>query len=42
VLASQNKLGGFSAPGGGRTKLKMLEMEGVSIGAPAGQMAFAF
>lgn len=42
VLASQNKLGGFSAPGGGRTKLKMLDMEGVSVGAPPGQMAFAF
>lgn len=42
VLASHGKLGGFSAPGGGRTKLKLLEMEGVTIGAPPGQMAFAF
>jgi methylated-DNA-[protein]-cysteine S-methyltransferase len=42
VLASHGKLGGFSAPGGGRTKLRLLEMEGVTIGAPPGQMAFAF
>lgn len=42
VLASRGKLGGFSAPGGGRTKLRLLEMEGVSVGAPPGQMAFAF
>lgn len=42
VLASDGKLGGFSAPGGRRTKLKMLEMEGVSVGAPPGQLAFAF
>jgi methylated-DNA-[protein]-cysteine S-methyltransferase len=32
VLASQNKLGGFSAPGGGRTKLRLLEMEGIRLG----------
>lgn len=42
VLASHGKLGGFSAPGGGRTKLKLLAMEGVTIGAPPGQMAFGF
>ena len=42
VLASHGKLGGFSAPGGGRTKLRLLEMEGVFVGAPPGQMAFAF
>jgi methylated-DNA-[protein]-cysteine S-methyltransferase len=42
VLASRGKLGGFSAPGGGRTKLRLLEMESVSVGAPPGQMAFAF
>ena len=42
VLASGNKMGGFSAPGGTRTKRKLLEMEGVSIGAPRGQTAFAF
>lgn len=28
VLASGGKVGGFSAPGGARTKLKMLEIEG--------------
>lgn len=43
VLASGNKLGGFSAPGGGRTKLKLLEMEGVRLGfTDPRQMAFAF
>jgi len=42
VLASGNKMGGFSAPGGTQTKRKLLEMEGVSIGAPRGQTAFAF
>lgn len=43
VLASGNKMGGFSAPGGIRTKLLLLEMEGIHLGArnPA-QMAFAF
>lgn len=43
VLASGNKLGGFSAPGGVQTKLAMLEMEGIRLGArnPA-QMVFAF
>jgi methylated-DNA-[protein]-cysteine S-methyltransferase len=43
VLASGNKLGGFSAPGGGRTKLRLLEMEGVHLGfTDPRQMAFAF
>jgi methylated-DNA-[protein]-cysteine S-methyltransferase len=43
VLASGNKLGGFSAPGGGRTKLKLLEMEGARLGfTDPRQMAFAF
>jgi methylated-DNA-[protein]-cysteine S-methyltransferase len=42
VLASGNKLGGFSAPGGKRTKLRMLEMEGVFLGAHRDQLAFAF
>lgn len=43
VLASGNKLGGFSAPGGNRTKLTLLRMEGARLGAhdPA-QMAFGF
>jgi methylated-DNA-[protein]-cysteine S-methyltransferase len=44
ILASGNKSGGFSAPGGVSTKLRLLRMEGVEVGrrpAPA-QMAFAF
>lgn len=35
VLAAGGKIGGFSAPGGAATKAKMLEMEGVRLGAPA-------
>ena len=42
VLANGNKLGGFSAPGGPGTKARLLAMEGVSIGAVSGQLAFAF
>jgi O-6-methylguanine DNA methyltransferase len=42
VLASNGKVGGFSAPGGTATKARMLALEGVSIGAPAGQMSFGF
>lgn len=42
VLASDGRPGGFSAPGGARAKLKMLALEGVSPGAPAGQMTFGF
>jgi methylated-DNA-[protein]-cysteine S-methyltransferase len=35
VLAAGKKLGGFSAPGGARTKAKLLELEGVHLdGAP--------
>ena len=34
VLAAGGKPGGFSAPGGVNTKLKMLEMEGVRMAAP--------
>lgn len=43
VLASGNKMGGFSAPGGIKTKLLLLDMEGIRLGArnPA-QMAFSF
>ena len=33
-LAAGGKIGGFSAPGGEFSKLKMLELEGVHIGAP--------
>jgi methylated-DNA-[protein]-cysteine S-methyltransferase len=42
VLASNGKPGGFSAPGGTASKVKMLALEGVSVGAPAGQMNFGF
>ncbi|MET3584384.1 O6-methylguanine-DNA--protein-cysteine methyltransferase [Pseudorhizobium tarimense] len=43
VLAAGGKLGGFSAPGGLDAKMRMLELEGVRLGAadPA-QQAFAF
>lgn len=43
VLASGNTMGGFSAPGGTRTKLKLLELEGIRLGLhdPA-QMGFGF
>ncbi|WP_297110198.1 methylated-DNA--[protein]-cysteine S-methyltransferase [uncultured Devosia sp.] len=42
VLASNGKPGGFSAPGGTVTKVKMLAMEGVNVGTPAGQLSFGF
>lgn len=42
VLASDGKPGGFSAPGGAESKLRMLDLEGVSVGTPAGQMTFGF
>jgi methylated-DNA-[protein]-cysteine S-methyltransferase len=32
VLAAGNKSGGFSAPGGARTKLRLLEIEGAPLG----------
>lgn len=34
VLAAGGKPGGFSAPGGTETKIRMLELEGVRIGPP--------
>ncbi|ASY72078.1 methylated-DNA--protein-cysteine methyltransferase [Sinorhizobium fredii USDA 205] len=34
VLAAGGKVGGFSAPGGASTKLRMLELEGVHVGPP--------
>ncbi len=34
VLAAGGKMGGFSAPGGVRTKLRLLEIEGVQPGGP--------
>lgn len=43
VLAAGNKVGGFSAPGGAKSKIRMLELEGVSLEpkAPAqGSLAF--
>jgi methylated-DNA-[protein]-cysteine S-methyltransferase len=43
VLAAGNMKGGFSAPGGVASKLKMLALEGVAVGPPpAAQMAFGF
>jgi methylated-DNA-[protein]-cysteine S-methyltransferase len=34
VLAAGGKLGGFSAPGGANTKLRMLALEGVDLNPP--------
>ena len=43
VLAAGGKVGGFSAPGGSKTKLRMLEMEGVRVGPPEpAQQSFDF
>lgn len=43
VLASGQKLGGFSAYGGVATKQRLLEMEGVRVGsASSGQLALPF
>lgn len=42
VLASNGKPGGFSAPGGAASKVKMLALEGVTVGAAPGQMSFGF
>ena len=42
VLASDGRPGGFSAPGGAISKVRMLALEGVAVGAPAGQMSFGF
>ena len=43
VLAAGGKIGGFSAPGGSTAKMRMLELEGVHVGAggPA-QQSFGF
>ena len=42
-LAAGNKVGGFSAPDGEISKLKMLELEGVQLGPPPpAQQAFDF
>ncbi len=43
VLASGGKPGGFSAPGGKSTKLRLLAMEGVRVGPPEpAQRSFVF
>jgi methylated-DNA-[protein]-cysteine S-methyltransferase len=43
VLAAGGKIGGFSAPGGTATKLRMLALEGVHLEPPPpAQRAFAF
>jgi methylated-DNA-[protein]-cysteine S-methyltransferase len=43
VLAAGNKPGGFSAPGGTATKLRMLALEGVDLAPPPpAQQAFGF
>jgi methylated-DNA-[protein]-cysteine S-methyltransferase len=43
VLAAGGRIGGFSAPGGSRTKMRMLELEGVRVGPPeAAQQSFGF
>jgi len=43
VLAAGGKIGGFSAPGGSRTKLRMLELEGVRVQPPETvQRSFCF
>jgi len=42
VLASDGKPGGFSAPGGAESKIRMLLLEGVTVGTPPGQYVFAF
>jgi methylated-DNA-[protein]-cysteine S-methyltransferase len=34
VLAAGGRIGGFSAPGGSATKIRMLELEGVHLGQP--------
>lgn len=43
ILAAGGRIGGFSAPGGSATKLKLLEMEGVHVGPPPpAQASFGF
>ena len=42
VLAAGGKIGGFSAPGGSTSKMRMLELEGVHVGpAEPAQQSFA-
>lgn len=43
VLAAGGKVGGFSAPGGSTSKVKMLALEGISFAPPApAQQSFGF
>ena len=43
VLAAGGKIGGFSAPGGSKAKIRMLELEGIRVGPPeAAQRSFDF
>ena len=43
VLAAGGKVGGFSAPGGARAKIRMLELEGIHVGpAQPAQQSFGF
>lgn len=42
VLASGHRMGGFSAPGGAGTKLRLLAMEGVRPGGDPGQLSLSF
>ena len=43
VLAAGNKVGGFSAPGGASSKVRMLALEGISFAPPApAQQSFGF
>lgn len=42
ILAANGRLGGFSAPGGPATKERLLRLEGIAPGKPAGQMTFTF
>jgi len=43
ILASGNTLGGFSAPGGTRTKLKLFAIEGIRLGLrDPSQLGFGF
>jgi methylated-DNA-[protein]-cysteine S-methyltransferase len=42
VLAAGGKIGGFSAPGGAATKIRMLELEGVRLGPPEPAQASLF
>jgi methylated-DNA-[protein]-cysteine S-methyltransferase len=42
VLAAGGKIGGFSAPGGAATKIRMLDLEGVQLGSPKGEQQGSF